>query len=399
MMSAVPAAAAHAASVGSGDKNRPGNDNQRSFRFFDNRQKYLLFVNTCGEKRVVAGRVAQELHNIHPTPPALRVFDAGVGDGTVLTRTMRSMHGRFPHVPFYVASKEISLEDVRLTLDKIPDRLAEHPATVLVITNMYYSEAPWLTVRSLASAGAMVWRDVALRGNTATELEEEISDLQSFLTENWRAGVSPISGNPIYDRPVVLVIYREDQRFLLHNVIPHPGRAHANFDLVIASQPYRARTSAEFKAKKVVAPLVRALRPGGRMIAIHSCGKDPGMEIMQKVWPEDDPFQTDRHQILRAVRQELGKDAREFNFITQPDKRAIFQYGLDTLPDEVTGPIGTSTTFAAWNAAIYVAQVEDERLAQVVTDGHHIEATNEVLRARNGLWFNDECYVISRHRD
>ena len=30
----------------------------RNFRFFDNRQKYLLFVNTCGEKQTIANRVA-----------------------------------------------------------------------------------------------------------------------------------------------------------------------------------------------------------------------------------------------------------------------------------------------------------------------------------------------------
>ena len=35
-----------------------GADPQRNFRFFDNRQKYLLFVNTCCEKWVVARRVA-----------------------------------------------------------------------------------------------------------------------------------------------------------------------------------------------------------------------------------------------------------------------------------------------------------------------------------------------------
>src|SRR5215470_97976 len=76
-------------------------DPQRNFRFFDNRQKYLLFVNTCSEKWVVAHRVSMELANIHPRPPALRLFDAGVGDGTVLTRVMRTMHDRFPHTPFY----------------------------------------------------------------------------------------------------------------------------------------------------------------------------------------------------------------------------------------------------------------------------------------------------------
>ena len=67
-----------------------------NFRFFDNRQKYLLFVTTCGEKEVVAAARRLELAHIHPRPPALRVFDAGMGDGTVLTASMRAMHRRFP---------------------------------------------------------------------------------------------------------------------------------------------------------------------------------------------------------------------------------------------------------------------------------------------------------------
>ena len=37
-------------------------DPQRNFRFFDNRQKYLLFVNTCSEKWVVASRVLSLIH-------------------------------------------------------------------------------------------------------------------------------------------------------------------------------------------------------------------------------------------------------------------------------------------------------------------------------------------------
>jgi hypothetical protein len=372
---------------------------QQNFRFFDNRQKYLLFVSTCSEKRVVASRVSLELANIHPRPPAVRVFDAGVGDGTVLARVMRSMHGRFPHMPFYIAGKEISLEDIRLTLDKMPDRFFEHPATVFVLTNMYYAEAPWLTVRSSAAANSLVWHEVALTGSRSAELEEQIVDLQPFLAENWRARVSPNTGNPVYDRPVVLVIYRADHRFLLDPIIPHPGRTEANFDLVIASQPYRARAPAEFKAKRVIAPLARALRAGGRLIAIHSCGNDPGIEIIRSVWPGDNPFVTDRHEILRSVKQELGPIGRDLNFNAYADSRSLFRYHMETLPHEVAGPIGTSTVFAAWNAAIYVGQVEDERLTEAVKSGRYVAATSAVLQKYGGLWFNDESYVISRHRD
>jgi len=69
------------------------------FRFYDNRQKYLTFVNTCNEKAMVVKRAAQELAHMSPTPPSLRIFDAGMGDATVLSRMMRTTHQLFPTVP------------------------------------------------------------------------------------------------------------------------------------------------------------------------------------------------------------------------------------------------------------------------------------------------------------
>lgn len=378
-----------------------GPDPQQNFRFFDNRQKYLLFVHTCSEKWVVANRVALELANIHPRPPALRLFDAGVGDGTVLLRTLRAMHDKFPHTPFYVVGKEISLEDVRLAMQKMSDRFTEHPATVLILTNLAYADAPWLAVKSMSAASSMVWHEVALTGTSSHDFEQQITGLVPFLNENWKAGVSPKTGNPVYERPVVLVVYRQDHRFLLDPILPKPGGTRADYDLVIASQPYRARASLDFKAKRVIAPLAKALGPGGRLIAIHSHGNDPGHEIVQQVWPGDNPFIHDRHQILKAVKQELGPAGRELNFNAYADNRSLFRYDMHTLPSEITGAssIGTSTLFAAWNAAIYVAQVEDHRVADAAADGRYLKATQDVLHRNGGLWFFDESFVISRRRD
>ena len=370
----------------------------RNFRFFDNRQKYLLFVNTCGEKEVVARRVGMELAHIHPRPPAVRVFDAGMGDGTVLTRVMREMHRRFPTMPFYFVGKEISLEDVRLSLEKMPDRFYEHPATVLVVTNMYYTEAPWLTPKSLSAVTSLAWHQVALTGTTAHEFGEQISALAPFLAKNWQARHSAKSGNPVYERPVALVLYRDDFRFMLDEAIPRQGKVRAGYDLVIASQPYRARVPVEFKASRVIGPLARALGPGGRLLGIQSCGRDPGLEIVRKIWPEENPFVTGRHDILRAVRADLGKQARHYNFNAYSDARAVFRYDMHTLPSEIAESIGTSTLFAAWNAAVYVAQIDDERLARVVGERRYLDATREVLQAHGGLWFLDESYVVSRKR-
>ena len=72
-----------------------------------------------------------------------------------------------------------------------------------------------------------------------------------------------------------------------------------------------------------------------------------------------------------------------------------------TLPNEIDAEatsIGTSTLLAAWNNATYVGQIEDERLAEAMSNSKYLDVTKEILKKHNGLWFNDEYYVISKKR-
>ena len=372
---------------------------KKNFRFFDNRQKYLLFVSTCSEKEVISKRIGMELGHIKPKPPAIRIFDAGMGDGTVLAGVMREMHHRYPTMPFYISGKEISLEDVRICLSKMSDRLFEHPASVLVFTNLFYSEAPWLKPKSMASSNSMVWKEVALQGGSSHEFAEQLNELRSFLDENWQAGHSPKTGNPIYERPTVLIIYREDHKFLLSDVIPKQDVKKADYDLVLASQPYRLRVSSEVKSRNVLLPLVRSLGRGGRIIGIHSSGDDPGHQILKEIWPNDNPFVSDRHSLLKAVKNELGSDARHYNIKANSDNRSIFKYTMHSLPSELEASIGTSTLFAAWNAATYVGQIDEQRLEAAMKSVDYLSITQNALKKYGGLWFNDESYTISRKND
>jgi hypothetical protein len=368
------------------------------FRFYDNRQKYLAFVNTCNEKSAVAQRAALELKHVRPIPPALRIFDAGMGDATVLARILRHAHAQFPTVPVLAVAKEISLEDVRLGLEKMPDRFLEHPATVLVITNLNYSEAPRLMPRDIHAAAALNWHEVRLKGQTSNAYSDQIEDLAATLAVGWQTKPSAKTGNPVYVRPSVLVVYREDHKFLLDRVIPKPGQTFESYDLILASQPWRARMSAKFKAEKVLAPLSRSLAPNGRLLVIQSYGRDPALEIIQTLWPDEDPFQVDRRQLIAALKAELGREAGDFNLAVPADDKSIFRYEMHTLPTEIGDRIGTSTLFAAWNAAIYVNQIEEERLDEVVNTGAYLDATQDVLQKHGGLWFNDETFVVTRRQ-
>ena len=371
-------------------------NDDRPFRFFDNREKYLLFVTTCSEKWAIGQRIGAELEALRPEPPALRVFDAGTGDGTVMASVLRQLHGHFPTVPFLVVGKEISLEDVRLTLEKLPDRFSEHPQTVVVLTNLNYREAPWLRPGANSAQPRVNWREVALEGHTAHEFDRQIAALRPTLADWWKVRTSSSTGNPVYVEPSVIVLYRSDHRFTLDAVIPRPDAPIAGYDLVIAAQPFRARHAPERKVRLVLEPLAAALTKDGRMITIQSTGQDPGMEIIRRIWPGEEPFQTPGPVLVQALRSRLQADFPERDFSIDSESLSFFRYSLHVMPNEVTENIGTSTRLAAWNAAVYVAQIDDDRVTRAMSDGAYLDATAEVVARHGGLWFVDESFVVVR---
>ena len=104
-----------------------------------------------------------------------------------------------------------------------------------------------------------------------------------------------------------------------------------------------------------------------------------------------------RHDILRAAKSQLGRDARRYNFNAYADARALFRYDMHTLPTGISASIGTSTLFAAWNAAIYVAQIEDQRLSEVLGGTRYLDATREVLQKHgaSGSWTSPMSFPAS----
>jgi hypothetical protein len=84
--------------------------------------------------------------------------------------------------------------------------------------------------------------------------------------------------------------------------------------------------------------------------------------------PGEHPFQIDRHALLVAPKNELGRDVRDFTLAALSDEKAVFRYDMHTLPAEIGDRIGTST----------------------------LDATQAVLYS--GLWFNDETFVVTRRK-
>jgi len=256
---------------------------KKNFRFFDNRQKYLLFVTTTNEKNKIADALKPIVQKLKPKFPALKIFDAGMGDGSLLMSVMRQCHQKMPHIPLLVSTKEISMEDVRLGLEKLPDRFVEHKNTVFVISNLNYVESTSLKSNDKNKQKKLNWKIVKLKGNSSLDFSNQLRKLnQEFLNKKWQIERNPRNGNPTYKEPSVIVIYRKDQEFSLKNVIPKKNNGKNSYDLIIASQPYRSRISAEKKVKYVIDPMIKSLDKKGKLVVVHACGNDPGNKIIKE---------------------------------------------------------------------------------------------------------------------
>ncbi len=366
---------------------------KKNFRFFDNRQKYLLFVTTTNEKNVIADNIHPYIKKIKPTQPALKIFDAGMGDGSLLMNVIRQSHQEHPNIPLLISTKEISMEDVRLGLEKLPDRFIEHKNTVFIISNLHYAEAADLKSNNPTKQKKINWKHVKLKGNSSIDFANQLRALNPFLEKNWQIERADKTGNPTYKIPSVLVIYRDDQEFVLSDIIPTKSKPSNKFDLIIASQPYRSRISAEKKVRYVINPMLKALAKKGKLIVVHAAGKDPANQIIKKVWPKENPFPTLANEITKYLKTNtLKEQLKKYNFL----KKKIIRCKLRALPNEIQGGIATSVIFSAWNVATYVNQIDDFKVIEAEKLQKYQKIVSNILHKNNGLYFNNEIFIIQR---
>ena len=367
---------------------------KKNFRFFDNRQKYLLFVTTTNEKNKIADALKPIVQGLKPKSPALKVFDAGMGDGSLLMNVMRQCHQKMPNIPLLISTKEISMEDVRLGLEKLPDRFVEHKNTVFVISNLNYVESTSLKSNNTVKQKKMNWKVVKLTGNSSLDFSTQLRRLnQEFLSKKWQVERNSKTGNPTYKEPSVIIIYRKDQEFVLKDVIPKKNNGENKYDLIIASQPYRSRVSGEKKVKYVIEPMIKSLSNKGKLVVVHACGNDPANKIIKKIWPKENPFPSLYRSIEKYIKSNFEKDFLQKIKFNKPKR---FKYVLRALPNEISNGIATSVIFSAWNAAVYVNQMTDEQIFKAEKSKNYQKIVQKVVNKHKGLFFNNELFVIQR---
>ncbi|MEM6986196.1 MAG: hypothetical protein AAF499_06620 [Pseudomonadota bacterium] len=364
-----------------------------SFAFHEQRQRFHVFANTTNESWVVADRVALELAEIEPGPDGFRLLYTPMDNGIILTRTLRALHALHPDVPVLVVMKGRGLEDLRNTMGRLVDRLAEHPLSVFVMTNLYLSEAVDLSKRSDDNPADVVWRDMPLVGERAYDFQGQLAALYSALSQAWLIHQGP-NAQPVYAEPSVVAVYRQDQRDALKAMLPVAGDDRLKYNYALLNHPYLHSHTMTFRLEHVLEPVFHRLADHGRMTVIQGFGQDPAHDIVSSLWPDQASI-ISRYDVIRAFRRALADESFSVSGLT--DTHALFRFDMHTLPVLEDQALGTQSLSTAFNNAIYFAQVREELAQAAIREGrHYLEVTDDILRRNGGLWFVNESFSVTR---
>ena len=138
---------------------------------------------------------------------------------------------------------------------------------------------------------------------------------------------------------------------------------------------------------------VKALKSKGRLLIIHASGKDPANEIIRKIWPKENPFPSLGNSIISYLKKNLDKEL--LDTLSFGEKRNI-KCKLRALPTEISNGIANSLIFSAWNASIYVNQMDDDKVMKVEKTKNYEKIVQKVVAKNKGLYFNNEIFVIEK---
>lgn len=368
-------------------------------RFWDSRERYRSFCAVTTEKRNIGNAIVNQVcsSNAHPmsriscedkTP--IFIYDAGMGDGRILNKVLKGMHSLYPDNPFVVVVKEVSTEDINSALELLGERFIEHPDTLLCLTRKPFSDIN-NSLRHLNES--LVFRThgrtIPLHGTSVIYIDRHLEKLSMFIAES---GVWTNNTNINNE----IAICRNDKIHMFKSIIQHAlqegDRRVGNYDLIIASHPFRNRASAAFKCGKILLPLAKDLNPGGSLVVVHSTGDCPAMDLFPCLTRREFPL-TSQNLIDTFI--SMQKSAEEdYEFSSPVDVRYGMNICDNTHTNDTTLKISASFVHSVWNCIAYVSQL-GERDARQIWNEQSADICKKIESAPE-IWFSNDMFTITR---
>ena len=363
-------------------------------RFFDDRLKYLSFIQNTGEKKAISEKIYSHIAGLSQNKSYLRVLDAGTGDGTIFSNIVKSFHRYHPYTSLLITGKEVSYEDLKNTLDKTPDRFVEHPNLLITMSNVKFSELGSIESSTKIKDKRVKKFNLVLKSDNSYDFNSQISGakLGNFIKKNWGIEIDN-KGRTSYSSPCIIRIYREDNERHLKQFL---GNDYKNnkYDLIVASQAYRAAASVKVKVNNVIGPLMRLLNKSGKLIVTHSCGGESVQRILKLAFKNREAFPNTAKDIIEYLKDNPFGENNIFKFVNP----VIYYFKFRKSPDQTVTELFGHNIDAKWANILYVGQIPEKDILNVEANQRLHNRVKKAINNSGKIQFKNEIFSIVRQR-
>ena len=363
-------------------------------RFFDDRLKYLSFIQNTGEKKAISEKIYSYIARLSENKSYLRILDAGTGDGTIFSNIIKSFHKHHPYTSLLLTGKEISYEDVKNTLEKMPDRFVEHPNLLITMTNVKFSELGLIESSNKIKDKKIKEFNLVLKSNNSFDFNAQITGalLENFIKKSWGIKIDK-KDRTSYSNPCIIRVYREDNHKHLKKFLKNNYKNN-NYDLIIASQAYRAASSVKVKIDNVIGPLMKLLNKSGKLLVTHSVGGESIQKILRLAFKDKEAFPNKARDIIAYLKDGPFGENNIYKF----SKPQNYHFKFKRAPDQTVTELFGHNTDAKWSNILYVGQIAEKDIQALEKNIRLRNRVRKILDASNQIKFQNELFSISKLR-
>ena len=354
--------------------------------FFDSRDKYLSFVNSTNEKSKIAFYLSEKIGKISIQSSVFKVFDAGTGEGTIISTFLSALHKSLPSKPIFVVGKEISIDDINVLLSFLGDRFAEHKTLIFNITNCNYKDLTNLTPNNVK------FEKLELVGNKGIDFTKTLMNLSPYVRKNWKLSFDRSKGIIKPKSKIFLSIYRKDQKRFLNHLIPkNISEVPKKYDFIIASQCFKLRSPLVKIVKNIIQPLLSLLNLKGQMFLIYSSGKDFTKSFLKYYYPNIRFYNnSEPKKLISQIKKYIEKDKFKI-------KLRRLKYTFNNLSINLK-EFSFNNIFSVWNAVNYVGQVSEIEEKKILLNKKNIFILQKRLSKLKKIYFEDNIVNFRKER-
>ena len=344
---------------------------KKKSNFFDSRDKYLSFINSTNEKSKIAFEIATYLKKTKIKGDAFKIFDAGTGDGTIISTLLSAVHDKFPQDPIIVVGKEISIDDINALLSYLGYRFYEHKNLVFCITNVSYQD---IYNKNFDNCKFL---KKELIGNSSFSFNQQLMGMSDVIKKNWELKEDSASTVLKPRQKSFMAIYRKDQKISLNHVIPKKLQDIPKlYDFVIASQAFRLRSPYQRTLKLVLLPLLRMLDKKGQLFFIYSSGNDFTKKILNQFFPKISPFQySDPKAFISHVSNNIHDFKKKYKVSVSSLLFSFLNISLSS-----TKKFSPMNSLGLWNAITYVGQISEDEQKKIAINVSFLDKISNIAK-------------------